>query len=135
MSLPAFSSKYVSNGRLFKRKHGYEFNAINNSQTKYSITVPYVNCKIDSVEIIGCTKADKVDFKVLDDALGSITTVPNSLINQYGFEVRLPDNFYKDQSKYEADLVQNMVLELTYYNNENIDKTICLNIDFHEVIK
>lgn len=130
-----FASKYVDNGRLFLRKHGYDFLANPNTTTVFEIIVPYNICKLDSVEILNCNVNDCVDFKVLDDDIGSLTTIPKQIINQYGYAVRMPEGFYKDQSKYEADLTGGMYLQITYNNKQTSAKTICVNIDFHEVVR
>ena len=46
----------------------------------------------------------------------------------------MPNSFYKEQNKYQADLSQGMYLKFEYLENSNIDKKIYVNIDFHEVI-
>jgi len=135
MSLPAFSSNYTSDGKLFKRKHGYSFKVDASSLVKYEIKIPYKVCKLDKVEIIGCSMGDSISFKILDDDLGTYTTIPKQKINQYGFDVKLTDKYYEDQSKYEANLLEGLYILVEYQENNNASKTIYLNLDLHEVIK
>jgi hypothetical protein len=135
MSLPTFSSNYTADGKLFKRKHGYSFEVEANSLVKYEIKIPYKFCKLDKVEIIGCSMGDSVSFKILDDDAGTYTTIPKQQINQYGFNVKLNDKYYEDQCKYEANLLEGLYILVEYQENNNASKTIYLNLDLHEVIK
>lgn len=135
MSLPAFSSSYVTDGQLFRRKHGYTLSVNANALSVMDIIVPYAICKLDSVELINCGAGDAVSFKVLDDDLGTVSTIPKQQINQFGFETRMAEGFYKDQSKYEANLVQGLYLRIEYQETNNLTKDIYINIDFHEVIR
>lgn len=128
-----FSSKYISDGKLTKRKKGYSFNVLAGQNNLFEIPVEF-KCKVDAVEIINCNIGDSVNFKVLDDDLGTVSTIPKALLNQYGYDVKMPNGFYKEQNKYQADLSQGMYLKFEYLENSNIDKTIYINIDFHEVL-
>lgn len=129
-----FTSKYIADGKLSRRKHGYDFVATASGLTVFEILVPYTMCKLDAVEILGCHVGDYADFKVLDDDNGTISTVPKAELAQYGYGVRLSDNLYRDSSKYAADLFGGAYLQITYYNNKTTDKTICVNLDLHEVV-
>lgn len=133
MSLPAFSSNYTADGRLFKRKHGYSVDLKANELKLIEIPIIYNKCKLDKVEIIGCDLGDSVNFKILDDDLGSYTTIPKQQLNQYGFDVKLPEKYYEDSSKYETNLTQGLYILIEYQENANIDKKVHFNIDFHEV--
>lgn len=134
MSRPVFASKYVADGKLSRRKHGYKFNIPANTMVEIEIPVPYSKCKLDSVEIIGCDKGDCASFKVLDDDLGTLSGTPKATINQYGFAVNLAQDFYKDHSDYAADLFTGLYLKIEYQESNGIDKEIYINMDFHEVL-
>ena len=134
MSLPAFSSNYVTDGKLFRRKHGYSFTILANEKKNFEIQVPYTNCKVDKVEILGCDFGDSASFKILDDDSGTYTTIPKQQINQYAFDVKLSDKYYQDQSKYEANLTSGLYIQIEYKENTGIDKDIHINVDFHEVV-
>jgi hypothetical protein len=133
--LPAFLNKVLPDGKkLFRRKHGYTANIAGSSNGAIDMVVPYNTAKIAEVEIIGCQKGDKVDFKVYDDPSGTISTVPNLMLNQFGFGVWLTDNMYSDVSQYDADVILNMKIEVTYYNNDASAKDVYVNIVYHEVV-
>ena len=134
MSLPTFSSNYVTDGKLFKRKHGYSFSIAANELKPFEVVVPYASCKIDRVEILGCSLGDSVNFKILDDDLGTYTAIPKQQLNQYGFGVKLSEGKYQDQSKYEANLTSGLYIAFEYQENSSQAKDIYINIDFHEVI-
>jgi len=134
MSRPVFASKYVADGKLSRRKHGYKYNVSANTMIEIEIPVPYTKCKLDSVEIIGCDKGDCASFKVLDDDLGTLSGTPKASINQYGFNVNLSQDFYKDHSEYAADLFAGLYLKIEYQESNGIDKEIYINMDFHEVL-
>jgi len=63
-----------------------------------------------------------------------LSTIPNYMLNQFGFNVEMPDGFYKDESSYDADLIQNMKIELTYFNNGENEKHIGVNFTLHEIV-
>ena len=134
MSRSVFASKYTADGKLSKRKHGYKYTIPANTMVEIEIPVPYSKCKLDSVEIIGCDKGDCASFKVLDNDLGTISGTPKSVINQYGFAVNLAQDFYRDHSKYAADLFIGLYLKIEYQESNGIDKEIYINMNFHEVL-
>lgn len=134
MSLPTFTSKYTADGKLTRRKQGYSFTASAGATTSFEILVPYVKCKMDAVEVINCDIGDSANFKVLDDDLGSISGVAKQVLNQYAIGVNLCQDFYRDESKYQADLLGGLYILVEYTETKGLDKTIYLNLDFHEVI-
>lgn len=132
MNNSPFSSKYISEGTLTKRKKGYSFDVLASQISTIEIPIDF-DCKVDVVEIINCDIGDSVNFKVLDDDTGSISTIAKSVLNQYGYDVKMTDKFYKEQNKYQADLNKGMYLLFEFSENSNKAKTIYINIDFHEV--
>ena len=134
-SFPAFADKTLYSGeKLFRRKHGQKQTITANSSGTISVNVPYAACKINKAEIVNCKSGDEVDLKVLDTPTGAISTVPNYALNQFGFLVVMPDGIYIDKSDYDADLIQDMKVEITYHNNSNSDREVGVNITFHEVV-
>jgi len=131
----AFAKKTLADGKkLYRRKHGVRQNCPANSETSIQFVVPYAHCKIDEVEVINCSGNDNVDLKVLDDESGTYSTVPNYCLNQFGFNVSVSDLYYADSSNYDADLYQNMVLEVIFKNNDAEAKNIGINFVLHEVV-
>lgn len=130
-----FASKTLATGqKLFRRKHGIKQTIPANSTENLELVVPYSFCKVNKVEIINSTAGDTVNFKVYDNSVGSISTVPNLMLNQFGFDVVLPSNFYVDKSNYDADLINGMKISVEYTNTKSEDVEIGINIILHEMI-
>jgi len=129
-----FGSKTIHGKKLYRRKHG-AFNTILAGQSgAIDIVIPYDNCKINMAEILNCSNGDTVDFKVYDTPTGTISTVSNYMLNQFGFNVELPDGMYIDKSEYDADLIKDMKIEVIYKNNGLVDKRIGVNFTLHQVV-
>ena len=133
---PAFAAKVLPTGeKLYRRKHSSGWQtAPANSSIVLVVSVPYDNAKINSAEIIGCQEGDTVDLKVHDTPTGHFSTVPFYPLNQFGFQVAMPDGIYIDSSDYDADLIRGMEIRITYYNNSDSDKQIAFNATLHEVV-
>lgn len=136
--IEAFSAKTVIlNGvekSLFKRIHGKSFNAVSGQLTTYDFVMPYANAKFEALEIINGDIGDYVNFKVLDTASGSISGVPNYMLNQFGFEVMMDKSgYYEQRSQYDADVIAGMQMRLEYFNAGNANKTIYINYIMNEV--
>lgn len=136
----AFAKKTLSNGKkLYRRKHGVRKTCPASSSTNIDIAVPYIQCKIDEVEIINCSGNDDVNFMVLDTDVNTYSQAPvadvgaNYMLNQFGFNVVVSDLYYSDSSNYDADLYQGMIVRVIYKNNEAQDKNIGINFVLHEV--
>ena len=131
-----FSAKILQTGKkIFTRMHGKKF-TINNSGEDLDFTVPYIQCKITGIEIIGAEEGDKVQFKVIDDANGTYSGTPNQQLNQFGFDVYPSINFYNYKSNYDADLYYGMKLRLTYDSKDVVldpSRDIYINYILHEV--
>ena len=129
-----FGSKTINGKKLFRRKHG-KFNTIAAGQSGViEIVIPYDSCKINMAEILNCAIGDTVDFKVYDTPAGTISTVPNYMLNQLGFDCELPDGTFKDKSEYDADLIKDMKIEVTYKNNGSEARRVGVNFTLHEVV-
>jgi hypothetical protein len=105
-----FKSKAVGSGKLFRRKHGFNKLVAANSTEEIDLIVPYNICKINQVEFTNAVDGDTVSFKVHDTSTGLFSTVPRYMLNQFGFDVELPNGFYTDKSDYDADLVLDMII-------------------------
>ena len=128
-----FASKAVVGGKLFRRKHGFNGSIPPNSTVSIILVAPYAICKINQIEFVNANEGDTVDLKVLDTAAGTLSTIPNYMLNQFGFSAELPSGFYKDKSEYDADLIGGMQIEIVYSNNSGNTKIIRGNITYHEV--
>jgi len=134
MSNNAFRKKYVAEGRLYRRKHGFKSEEIApNSSAIIELIIPYDIAKINQMELINAREGDNVDLKAYDTPTGTISGVANYMLNQYAFKLELPNGYYKDKSDYDADFIKDMRIEVTYYNNGDTPHIVRGNIIYHEV--
>ena len=126
-----FSSKRLPDGKaLFTRITGVEYSLIAGSNNCY-FTIPYPVVKMDGVEVIGGESGDRVNLWILDTASGDITTIPNYPLDQFGINVGVPKDFYRRESKYEAELTQGIQVWVDYHSASA--KNIIINYLIHEV--
>ena len=129
---PTFSDKTLPDGKkLYKRLMGSQhvLAAGVNTFIAHVIAVPHV--KMVGLKIIGGELLDYTDIKILDDVSGTYTTVPNYLLNQYGFSCNIAKDFHEEHCPYDADLYVGMQIQFTYYSQSA--KTIGINLDLNEV--
>lgn len=127
-----FANKEVNGKKIFKRIHGVEKELINQEEN-IDLVIPYNQCKITGIEIIGASLGDKVDFIILDTDQGDLSGVPNYQLNKFGFNVYLSKDYYEHTSNYDADLVKNMIIRVVYKKYETSDKKVYINVILHEV--
>lgn len=134
-SLPFASKKLPGNKSLFRRIHGIRLD-LDGTLTSQKVTfvVPYASAKITSTEIISAVEGDQVDFKVLDTAAGTVTTVPNYPLNQFGYGVYPSVGRYEQRSEYDADLFLGLQLEITVTPCNTDVRSIYFNLVLHEVV-
>lgn len=136
---PPFAAKTIEvNGttkKLFKRVHGESLSIANGATGHIDHIVSYTTCKFSGAEIFNTDLGDTVDFKILDDANNTYSGAPGSnyQLNQFGFDVQMPADRYKNTSNYDADLNVGMVVRCSYTNNSGAAKTVAMNIWLHEV--
>lgn len=132
LNLP-FTSKDLPNGkRLKRRKHGYT-HTLTTGTSSMEIVVPYAHAKINQAEIVWAPEGLTCNFKVLDTAIGTYSTVPDFLLEQFGFNVNVAKDFFTDISQYEADMYAGMRIKIEFNNTSIVEKTIGINVVFHEV--
>jgi len=126
--------------KLFQRISGKQQSAIMNVDTTIDYVIPYDVCKITGIEIIGCKHLDVVDLMVLDTPTNTISglDVPtygaNYQLDQFGYDVNVSNDRFNHQSKYDADLIKDMVVRIIYKEKNAMTKTVSINYDLHEVI-
>lgn len=129
---PAFADKKTIDGKsLYVRDKGMEFTVSIGANNNKQCNIDYNTMKFNGVEIIGGEVGDKVNLKVLDTPTGTISTIPNYLLNQFGFSVNVGPNYYHRVSKYDADLIKDMKIVVDYESVSS--KTIYINYILHEV--
>jgi hypothetical protein len=129
-----FKSKITKYGKMYRRKHGFVSEDVAAGDTvTIDLPVPYNNVKINEIEFINCLDGDTCNLQVLDTPTGTFSTIPNCMLNQFGFEVQLPNGPFKDHSDYDADLIKDMDVRLIYTNNSTVTRKVRGNIVWHEV--
>lgn len=130
-----FASKVLENGKkLFAREHGIPETTIAAGTTVALLfEVPYTSCKITGAHIVGCKKGDTCNFKILDTDAGTLTGVPLYPVNQFGFDVNMPNDSYEKRYNYDADLFQGLHIDVEYTNNGTEEVKVSVNLDLHEV--
>lgn len=106
-----FAQKTFNGKGLFKRIHGLQMTSVIGMNT-FEFVVPYNQCKITGVEIIGASSCDIADLEVYDTATGTFSGVPNYMLNQFGFTVNVSKDFYEQKSEFDSDLYLGMKIEV-----------------------
>jgi hypothetical protein len=125
-------STFNDKDNLFFRGKGVKQTITANSTESIIYTMSYTKGRINGLEIFYGNNGDTCNFKVLDDTSGTYTTVPNYLLNQFGFDWNVDSNGLKEILPYDADLFINMQLVVEYTNNSNADTEIGVNFYIHE---
>lgn len=129
-----FAAKTMSvNGatkKFYKREHGIQSSVITGANT-ILFTIPYPWVKITGLEVMGGELLDKCDIMILDSTTGTYSTIPNYMLNQFGFAINVAKGLYEEQNAYDADLYQGMQIKLVYTSIS--DKTIGINFNLNEV--
>lgn len=130
-----FATKVLKDGsKLYRRKHGQKITIPAGESRDVIFVNPYSNAKINKLEVIDGNALDRIDLMVLDTPSGTISTVPNYLLNQFGFDVVVSELLYSDKSDYDADLIKDMQVKIVYKNDSDIEKTVGFNLIYHEVV-
>lgn len=134
-----FAAKQIKvNGvtkKLYKRVHGCNVSVPANSTANLDFVVNYAHAKFTGAEIFGTDLGDTVDFLILDDVNNTYSGAPGSYytLNQFGFDVEMPQERYANTSDYDADLYANITIRCAYTNNTGSAKNISINVWLHEV--
>jgi hypothetical protein len=124
--------------KLFSRVTGLSKVVVLAGQTHvFNYEIPYIECKFDEVEIIGCKMHDTAVLKILDTTdpahANSYSGVSNFQLNQFGFSVNLCDGFHVFEGKYPSTLVQGLIISVEYTNLSGSDTSVSLNLRLHEL--
>lgn len=125
-----FQTKELDGKKLFKRVHGMIVDCVV-GDNEFLFTVPYAAAKLNILEMIGGEVGDKANFYVLDTATGAVTTVPNYVLNQFGFNVAVGPGYYKQKSEYDADVFAGLQLKCIY--NSLSAKKVGVNFILNEL--
>lgn len=137
-----FSSKAVKEGKIFRRLHGVVSALLASGDSTVELVIPYDKAKITGVELLWFPEGVTTDMEVFDTPTGAIqlaagvppeSVVPNKKLNQFGFTAGIGKDFHKDVSEYDADLIKDMKIKLTFHNSSTTAKNVCTNFLLHEV--
>lgn len=126
------TTPFADKSQLFFRGRGIKQTITANSTENITYVIPYDKCKLNGIELLNGNDGDTVNFKVLDSTTGTYTTIPNYLLNQFGFDWNVAASGTTKVLPYDADLFLNMQISVEYTNNSNSDTEIAVNIDLHE---
>lgn len=127
-----FDAKKLPDGKsLYRKVHGVKKTL--SGDTTFDLVIPYNFAKITGVEVVWAPAGLQCDMKVYDTPTGTISTIPNYMLNQYGFDVGLAKDFYEENSNYDADLIKDMKIECLIKNPNNLTDEVCINFILHEV--
>lgn len=127
-----YKSKVIDDEKLYKRVHGVTKACVAGANT-IDFDIPYDHVKITELEIMWAPEGATVDLMILDDDLGTYSTIPNYLLNQFSFDANIAKDQYKHHSSYDADLYLNMTVSVVIYLPTGTDKTIGVNFGLDEV--
>lgn len=116
--------------KLFARNIGLQFELIQGeNELAYTMIFPWA--KIVGVEVINCEALDTISMKVYDTESGLYSGVPSLMLNQFSFDLNLPDDFYSRMAQFDADAYAGLVIKF-FYNSKSA-KTIGINLIVNEV--
>lgn len=128
-----FASKVLPNGKkLYTRVNGVQA-SVSGAPDNIDFVIPYDNCKLTGIEIIGGNAGDTVNLKVLDTPTGTVSGVANYMLNQFGFDVNVSKDYYKRDSAYDADLIKDMKIRIEYDSAAALPIPVYINFILHEV--
>jgi hypothetical protein len=133
VATPPFGSKTIGiNGvtkHLYARYAGFQASLVTGSNIlTYAVSYPWV--KMLGIEAINCEALDIADLEILDTATGTYSGHPNAVLNQFGYSINLPANYYRQQAEFDVDLYSGMVVRLTYTSIS--DKMVGVNLLMNE---
>ena len=133
-SSPAFASKTIQVGNvtknLFARNTGFQ-QALSVGANTVNYTATYNWVKFIGAEVINCEALDAINFEVYDTAAGTYSGYANAKLNQFGYTVNMPKDYYVRLSPYDADLYIGMIIRITY--TSLTAKTVGFNLMMNEV--
>lgn len=130
ISTPIINNAFASKGNHHFRGTGKKFICAANTTTSCVFEISYTHVKFNGVNILNGNSGDTCNLKVLDNAAGTFSTVPNYTLDQFGFDWNITDS--KELLPYVADLYQTMKIVIEYTNNTDSETEIFINYYIHE---
>lgn len=131
---PAYGSKSIIvsgvSKKLYVRNVGFQV-ALTEGVNVVNYTATFPWSKLLGAEVVNCEALDKVDLQIYDTAAGTYSGYPNALLNQFGYTVNLPKDYYVRIANLDADLYVGLVVRFTYTSISA--KTVGINLLLNEV--
>jgi len=129
----AYAEKMFEGKKLYHRPLGKGF-SLTAGSNNLKITVPHAHVKFTGIEFINCEALDYASLQILDSVNGDYGAGPSDPIpnSDFGTIVNLPNDYYRAESKFDADLYINMQVEIVYESKSC--KDIGINLIWDEVI-
>lgn len=131
---PAYGSKTITvsgvSKKLYVRNVGLQATLATGVNT-INYTASLTWSKLLGIEIVSCEPLDRVDFQIYDTATGNYSGYPNTLLDQFGYAVNLPKDYYIKTLNLNIDLYAGLVVRFTYTSISA--KTIGINLLLNEV--
>lgn len=132
LQLP-FASKELPDGRkIFRRKRGYTTELIS-GQTVLDVVVPVSVAKINEGELIWFPEGVTCTMQVLDTDTGTISGIPNKVLNEFVTDAVVAKDYFIDKSPYDADVIGGMKIRFIF-NYAGAPKLVGVNMVFHQII-
>jgi hypothetical protein len=129
-----FADNTLQDGtKVYRRVHGISLALSANETKELLYTVPYTKAAITGAQVVGGAIGDSVSFKVYDTDAGTISGVPNYMLNQFGFSVYINKDFHSDTCNYYASLIEGLKIGVTFTNSLAEAKTVFFNLILHEI--
>lgn len=105
--------------------------AVRGVESSLEYAIPEGVYKFNGIEVLGGQLGDDVDLQVIDDASGTYSETPNSILSQSSTNWNVSPGMRKS-IPYGATLYVGMIIKLLYRNNGTEDKAIYINYDLHK---
>ena len=130
ISTPIVSNAFANKGNHHFRGTGKKYICTGNATTSCEFEITYAHVKFNGVNILNGNAGDTCNLKVLDNAQGTFSTIPNYTLDQFGFDWNITSS--KELLPYVADLHQTMRIVIEYTNNTGSETEIFVNYYIHE---
>lgn len=131
VTVTSAASKTLPDGKkVYKRVVGVRASCVT-GPNDIIWAMPFNWVKFMGIEVAGCEVGDYMSLYILDTQTGTMSTIPNYVLNQFGFDANMPKDFYKHQSEFDADLTLGLQVKIVYHSVS--DKAIGVNFVMNEV--
>lgn len=132
MILSPYSATDFNGYNLIKKITGKRFNAVIGSNT-FIYVVGYALVNLTGVEIIGGENGDHTSVNVLDKTIDPLFGTPDALLRKVADTCNIAKDFYKQESKFPSQLVQNLQVQIIYHSLT--EKNIGINFLMDELVE